>query len=440
MSEIIIENVTQFVEAIRHIAINDQTELFFRGHADRDYVAEPAIFRNKEHLKNEKHLFNDMITQCPEEFKDCQYTFEYLVKMQHYGLPTRLLDITSNALVALYFACCSSDDFVCDEQGNVIYVTDEKNNIKYDEKNKKIAQRKDGQVLVYQVQKDAIKNYNSDTVSVLSNLAQLDSDFELFIARHYQYIGKNSKLFDDLQKAVDELEIIRKAKLDDPNDTYVSLNQFDVVIRQQTKTAIEMETDKEIELLNLIKANDYLILMFLQNCKNDNLSESPLSRRYRRVKRQDIMITKSDKAWIEICIEFIKKIRFLNSEKERFLHFIKREKSYFIDKINLEDVQKIVCVQAKLNNPRIIRQNGLFFLFGMGYNRKGEPIRFSGYMNGMKEHFSPTIREMTTPTILISGQAKQTIIKELRALGISEETLMPEIDSVAKSIKNRYSH
>lgn len=76
MSEIIIKNVTQFVEAIRNIAKNDQIELFFRGHADRAYVAEPVIFRNKEHLKNEKHLFNDMIIQCSEEFKDCQYTFE----------------------------------------------------------------------------------------------------------------------------------------------------------------------------------------------------------------------------------------------------------------------------------------------------------------------------------------------------------------------------
>jgi hypothetical protein len=40
----------------------------------------------------------------PQEFKNMSQ-FDILVKMQHYGLPTRLLDATLNPLIALFFAC-----------------------------------------------------------------------------------------------------------------------------------------------------------------------------------------------------------------------------------------------------------------------------------------------------------------------------------------------
>ena len=39
----------------------------------------------------------------PDEFLGNR--FDSLVKMQHFGMPTRLLDTTTNPLVALYFAC-----------------------------------------------------------------------------------------------------------------------------------------------------------------------------------------------------------------------------------------------------------------------------------------------------------------------------------------------
>lgn len=43
---------------------------------------------------------------------------DILIKMQHYGMPTRLLDLTKNPLVALYFACVSKPN-----NDGVVYTT-----------------------------------------------------------------------------------------------------------------------------------------------------------------------------------------------------------------------------------------------------------------------------------------------------------------------------
>lgn len=274
LSNSTVESFNSFYKLLRKHFIDDESEVFqyfFRGHASNKYEFKPSIYRSSSTTKgieDEDLIFKEAIRKCPSDFPNHLSTFEKLVKMQHYELPTRLLDITTNPLVALFFACNGSKD-------------------------------EDGEVIIFKVKKSDIKFYDSDAISVVANIARRPKTFKI-----------------------------------PPYTNKISFNN--------------------------------------------------------------------------------------SSEIQYLLHEIKYEKPHFQDVIVPSDVESVFCVLPKLDNPRIVKQAGAFFIFGID-KEKNNHAQF----------------KLTPRRITINARGKKKILKELSLFDINESTLFPEIDKILHGIKQK---
>lgn len=257
--------------------------VFYRG-VNTEYPREtrhlPGLYYPPNNFyEKEDEIFKEVISVFPDEMLAQKLTVEKLILMEHYGFPTRIMDISKNPITALFFAC-------------------------FADKGQENSAAKDGIVYVYAVPKSEIKFCESDSVSILANLCKRPSPFTI---KAYMHLSR-----------------------DDFNDV---------------------------------------------------------------------------------------------EELEYLVYDIQEEKPHFQPLITPQTINSVICLRPRMNNPRIIRQDGYFFLFGI---------------NGEKKKPSEMPREWIKDPIVISANAKKDILAELDTMDINEGYVYPDFQHISEVIRKRY--
>ncbi|MEP1385285.1 MAG: FRG domain-containing protein [Paraglaciecola sp.] len=117
------------IEYLELVTNNDSE--FFRGQGDQNWLLLPSLARikNPQHCYNiefsgwadlEEYLLDEFMNQsAPHMNFEPKNKIDWLVHAQHHGLPTKLMDWTTNPLKALFFAV---EDFELDDQNGAVFL------------------------------------------------------------------------------------------------------------------------------------------------------------------------------------------------------------------------------------------------------------------------------------------------------------------------------
>lgn len=289
---IIITSLSEYVQYIAKLKRESQgsnEKYFFRGQANKMWPVMPGVFRD-DRLVAEHDLVLDACARVPFEFGEHKSSFERLTKLQHYGLPTRLLDVTLNPLVALYFACesCIQENHVEYNFENEMFdfedeMEEKSEGKEVDVQEESVENKNNTEVdgVVY-FRKGYAYKHNSIEVDLISKLAEVDFHHGYKISKLASQVGNISIDMGNYNKKETYNEFV---KIIQRNYFVTSTSNNARLIRQNgafllpSCFTVHLDEDavgnslvyKSVDTLNF--EFDKLKLIIPYNCKQDILDE-----------------------------------------------------------------------------------------------------------------------------------------------------------------------
>lgn len=363
---------------------------FYRGLGNCEYknYDMPKIFRkNKEVLlRNESAIFSQFVSRAPASFRKCENIFEYLALMQHYGLSTRLLDVTTVAAVALYFACLPPDD-------------------------------KDGEVILYDIPETQVLPHNHSYVDKISYLSQSQFGFNVLLIDLFQDVAK-------IKNSCHEIIYMLCIRT-----VHGFMNEQDM-LKRFASFADSMLTrcQRMEESYELIHIHDKLTLEYT--------AAALVTLRASLCGLKSIL---SIKHMLKNRSSFLLDIE--ESAKCIYDELISTISSYFpddhlnkmypdLENMPTEMFKEPYCIIPKRNNPRLQNQMGAFIILGC------DEVTGSKQFRKATPHFK--FRPELKTSLIIDKDAKADILQELARGNINKTFLFPELENVAETIEAEY--